>query len=60
MRQRPPRNPIDELLKYAIAATSMCLIMLIVMRGKWLMALLIAIWAGFVLLRIKRKSKDRQ
>jgi len=26
-----------------------------VMRGKWLMALLIAIWAGFVLLRIKRR-----
>lgn len=55
MRQRPPRNPIDELLKYAIVATGMCLLMLIVMRGKLLMALLLVIWLVFVVLRLRRK-----
>lgn len=55
MRQRPPRNPIDELLKYAIVATGMCLLMMVVMRGKLLTALLLVIWVGFVILRLKRK-----
>lgn len=52
---RQPRNPIDELLKYAIVATSMCLIMLILTRGKWLAALVIGIWLAFVVLRFRRK-----
>lgn len=57
---KPPRNPIDELLKYAIVAGGMCLVMLVLTRGKWLAALMIAIWLGFVLLRFKRKSDQKK
>lgn len=52
---KPDRNPLDELLKYAIVASGMCLIMLVLTRGKWLTALLIGVWLGFVILRFKRK-----
>lgn len=53
---RPPRDPIDELLKYALVAIGMCLAMLVLTRGKWATALLICIWLAFVVLRIKRGS----
>lgn len=57
---RPPRNPLDELLKYAIVAAGMCLVMLVLTRGKWLTALLILTWLGFVLLRFKRKADNKK
>lgn len=53
---RPPRDPIDELLKYALVAVGMSLLMLVLTRGKWLTGLLIGIWLVFVVLRIKRGS----
>jgi hypothetical protein len=53
---KPDRDPINELLKYAIVATSMCLAMLVLTRGKWLTALLIGIWLVFVIIRLKRKT----
>jgi uncharacterized membrane protein len=55
-----PRDPINELLKYAIVAAGMCLAMLVLTRGKWLTALLIVIWLVFVVLRFKRGTKDKK
>lgn len=52
---KPDRDPINELLKYAIVATSMCIAMLVLTRGKWLTALLIGVWLVFVIIRFQRK-----
>lgn len=54
---KPDRDPLGELLKYAIVAAGMCLTMLVLTRGKWLTALLIGVWLGFVWLRFKRAAK---
>lgn len=53
---RPGRDPLGELLKYAIVAAGMCLAMLVLTRGKWLTALLIGVWLIFVVIRFKRKT----
>jgi len=53
---KPDRDPINELLKYAIVASGMCLAMLVLTRGKWLTALLIGVWLVFVVIRFKRKT----
>ncbi|MDO6385042.1 hypothetical protein Q3Y64_01940 [Uliginosibacterium sp. 31-12] len=45
---------------YAIVAAGMCLAMLVLTRGKWLTALLIAVWIGFVLLRFKRSASNKK
>lgn len=58
--QKPPRDPLGELLKYALVATGMCLVMLVLTRGKWLTALVIAVWIGFVLLRFKRNTHNKK
>ena len=55
---KPDRDPINELLKYAIVAAGMSLIMLVLTRGKWLAALLIGVGLVFVVLRFKRKNKS--
>ncbi|MBS1210750.1 MAG: hypothetical protein H6R19_3148 [Proteobacteria bacterium] len=52
---KPDRDPLNELLKYAIVAAGMCLAMLVLTRGKWLTALLIGVWLVFVIIRFKRK-----
>ncbi len=52
---KPDRDPTKELLKYAIATAGLGLVMLVLARGKWLTALLIAVWLAFVILRLKRK-----
>lgn len=57
---KTPRDPINELLRYAIVASGMCLAMLVLTRGKWLTALLILIWLVFVMLRFKRGTKDKK
>ncbi|GAB2891200.1 hypothetical protein GCM10027046_19940 [Uliginosibacterium flavum] len=53
---KPDRDPLNELLKYAIVAAGMCLAMLVLTRGKWLTALLIGVWLVFVVIRFKRKT----
>lgn len=58
--QKPERDLLGELLKYAIVAASMSLIMLVLTRGKWLTALLIAIWLGLFVVRIKRAAKNKK
>jgi hypothetical protein len=53
---KPKRDPLNELLKYAIVSAGMLLAMLVLTRGKWLTALLLGVWLGFVWLRFKRKT----
>lgn len=52
-----PRDPIDELLKYAIVACGGSLVMLVLMRGKWLTALLLGVWLALVVLRFVRRGR---
>ena len=54
---KPDRNPLNELLKYAIVSVGMLLAMLVLTRGKWLTALLIGVWLGFVVLRFRRAAR---
>jgi hypothetical protein len=55
---REERDPIQELLRYAIVAAGMVLIVLVLTRGKWLTGALIALWLLGVLVRFKRASKE--
>ena len=53
-------EPVKELLKYALIAGGMSLVVLVLTRGKWLTGLLIGIWLVFVVLRFKRVSAQRR
>lgn len=53
---QPDPNPFQELLKYALVAAGMSLVVLVLTRGKWLTAFLLIVWLGFVILRFKRRS----
>jgi hypothetical protein len=53
-------DPLQELLKYALIAGGMSLIVLVLTRGKWLIGLLIGVWLVFVFLRLKRASARRR
>ncbi|MBK9616535.1 MAG: hypothetical protein IPO35_13890 [Uliginosibacterium sp.] len=53
-------EPVKELLKYALIAGGMSLVVLVLTRGKWLTGLLIGIWLVFVVLRVKRVSAQRR
>jgi hypothetical protein len=55
---RQERDPIQELLRYAIVASGMVLIVLVLTRGKWLTGALLAFWLLWVVVRFKRASKD--
>lgn len=52
--------PLKELLKYALIAGGMSLVVLVLTRGKWLIGLLIGVWLVLVFLRLKRASARRR
>jgi hypothetical protein len=51
------RDPVQELLRYAIVAGAMVLIVLVFTRGKWLTGALLAGWLLWVVVRFKRAAK---
>lgn len=53
-------TPVKELLKYALIAGGMSLVVLVLTRGKWLTGLLIGVWLILVVLRFKRQAARRQ
>jgi len=55
---RQERDPIQELLRYAIVAGGMVLIVLVLTRGKWLTGALLAFWLLWVVVRFKRVAKE--
>ena len=55
---RQERDPIQELLRYAIVAGGMVLIVLVLTRGKWLTGALIALWLLGAVVRFNRASKE--
>ena len=62
MAAMPERDdaPLKELLKYALIAGGMSLVVLVLTRGKWLIGLLIGVWLVLVFLRLKRASARRR
>lgn len=58
--QKPDHDPLTELLRYALVAGGMSLIVLVLSRGKWLTGLLIGVWLLLVMLRLKRKTTQRR
>lgn len=55
---RKERDPIQELLRYAIVAGGMVLVVLVLMRGKWLTGALLGLWLLATVIRFKRGTKS--
>ncbi len=53
---RQERDPIQELLRYAIVAGGMVLIVLVLTRGKWLTGALLGLWLLATVIRFKRAA----
>ena len=53
---RKERDPIQELLRYAIVAGSMALIVLVLTRGKWLTGAVLGVWLLAIVIRFKRAA----
>lgn len=51
---RKERDPIQELLRYALVAGGMVLIVLVLTRGKWLTGALLGLWLLATVIRFKR------
>ena len=55
---RQGRDPLQELLRYVLVAAGMCVTVLVLVRGKWLTALVLGIWLLAVVVRFKRGTKS--
>ncbi|HSD39474.1 MAG TPA: hypothetical protein VLC92_18355 [Rhodocyclaceae bacterium] len=55
---RQERDPIQELLRYAIVAGGMVLIVLVLTRGKWLTGAVLGVWLLATVIRFKRAAKQ--
>ncbi|MFT3736815.1 MAG: hypothetical protein QM776_17690 [Rhodocyclaceae bacterium] len=54
---RKERDPIQELIRYALVAGGMVFLVLMLTRGKWLMGGLAAIWLLAIFVRLKRAAE---
>ncbi|MDB5816189.1 MAG: hypothetical protein JWN23_3306 [Rhodocyclales bacterium] len=52
------RDPLQELLRYVLVAAGMCVTVLVLIRGKWLTALVLGIWLLAVVVRFKRAANS--
>ena len=55
---REERDPLQELLRYVLVAGGMCVTVLVLIRGKWLTALVLGIWLLAVVVRFKRAANS--
>jgi len=54
---REERDPVQELLRFALVAGGMVAFVLVLTRGKWLMAALLGLWLFGVFVRFKRAAQ---
>jgi type IV secretory pathway TrbD component len=54
---REEHDPLKELLRFVLIAGGMAVFVLVLSRGKWLMAALLGLWLLGVFFRFKRAAR---
>ncbi|GAB4063537.1 hypothetical protein [Uliginosibacterium sediminicola] len=55
---RKEHDPLKELLRFVLIAGGMAVFVLVLSRGKWLMAALLGLWLLGVFFRFKRGARQ--